>query len=256
MPNKTQSQTAELEKPTRVRYKVAVLTVFLAMITYLDRVCIATLAPNIMAEFTLTKVQMGYVFSAFALAYAVFEIPTARYADRIGTRAILARIVIWWSVFTMATGMAFNFVSLLVARFLFGAGEAGAWPSVARTFGRWVPKKERGTLQSFFFSAAFLAGALTPVIVTWLLGIISWRIVFILFGCSGLVWALIWSLWFRNEPSEHPGVNAAERTLIANGVEPAAIHVGGRRFWRKIILNRNVLALCLMYFPNLSKRTT
>ncbi|MFO1446772.1 MAG: MFS transporter [Opitutaceae bacterium] len=238
------------EKPTRVRYKVAGLAFLLAMVTYLDRVCIATLAPSIMAEFSLTKVQMGYVFSAFALAYATFEIPTAHYADRIGTRAILTRIVIWWSVFTMATGAAFNYVSLLVARFLFGAGEAGAWPCAARTFARWIPKKERGTVQGMFFSAAYLSGALTPLLVSFLHGFLSWRLVLVLFGGVGLVWATVWHLWFRNEPADHPKVNAAERDLIAAGCEPLVPHPKGGQFWRRILLNRNVLALCLMYFPN------
>lgn len=238
------------EKPTRVRYKVVGLALLLAMVTYLDRVCIATLAPDIMADFSLTKVQMGYVFSAFALAYAVFEIPTAHYADRIGTRAILTRIVIWWSAFTLATGAAFNYASLLVARFLFGAGEAGAWPCAARTFARWIPKKERGTVQGMFFSAAYFSGAVTPLLVSFLHGFMSWRLVLVLFGCIGLVWATVWHLWFRNEPAEHPEVNGAERDLIAAGCDPLVPHPKGGHFWRKILLNRNVLAICLMYFPN------
>ena len=174
-------RSTNAEKPTRVRYKVVGLALLLAMVTYLDRVCIATLAPDIMADFSLTKVQMGYVFSAFALAYAVFEIPTAHYADRIGTRAILTRIVIWWSAFTLATGAAFNYASLLVARFLFGAGEAGAWPCAARTFARWIPKKERGTVQGMFFSAAYFSGAVTPLLVSFLHGFMSWRLVLVLF---------------------------------------------------------------------------
>lgn len=149
-------------KPTRVRYKVAGLTFLLAMITYLDRVCIATVAPSIMADFPLTKVQMGYIFSAFALAYAAFEIPTARFADKIGTHAILTRIVVWWSAFTLLTGATFNFLSLLVARFLFGAGEAGAWPCAARTFARWIPKMQRGTLQGIFSARLFSQVRLRP----------------------------------------------------------------------------------------------
>ena len=123
--------------PTRVRYRVVGIVVLLGMITYLDRVCISTLAPHIMADLGLDKVQMGYVFSAFALAYALFEIPTAKMADRRGTRVVLARIVSWWSVFTLATAGALNHTMLLVVRFLFGAGEAGAWPCMARTFSRW-----------------------------------------------------------------------------------------------------------------------
>src|SRR3972149_3083956 len=110
-------------RPTRVRYQVVGMVILLGMVTYLDRVCISTVAPNIMADLGLTKVQMGYVFSAFALAYALFEIPTAWMADRAGTRAVLARIVTWWSAFTFATGAVGGYISLLVVRFLFGAGE-------------------------------------------------------------------------------------------------------------------------------------
>ena len=107
------------------------------MVTYLDRACIATLAPDIMRDLDLSKAQMSWVYSAFALAYAIFEIPTAWWADRSGTRKVLTRIVVWWSAFTMATAAAFNFTSMVIVRFLFGAGEAGAWPCVARTFSRW-----------------------------------------------------------------------------------------------------------------------
>src|SRR6187455_464336 len=109
---------------TRVRYQVVALTTLLAMVTYLDRVCISTLAPSIQRDLGLSTIQMSYVFSAFTLAYAVFEIPTAWWADRIGSRAVLTRIVLWWSVFTLATAAAFNYASMLIVRFLFGAGEA------------------------------------------------------------------------------------------------------------------------------------
>jgi sugar phosphate permease len=131
------------------------------MVTYLDRVCISKLAPDIMRDLGLTKVQMGWVFSAFALAYAAFEIPTAWWADRQGTRRVLTRIVVWWSSFTIATAGAFNYASLLALRFLFGVGEAGAWPGVARTFSRWIPRRERGTIQGIFFIGAHLAGGVT-----------------------------------------------------------------------------------------------
>src|SRR6478735_1637280 len=147
--------------PTRVRYQVVALTVLLAMVTYLDRVCISKLAPDIMQDLSLSKVQMGYVFSAFALAYALFEIATAA-----------------------ATG----FASLLVIRFLFGVGEAGAWPCVARTFSRWIPRRERGTVQGIFFAGAHLVGGLTPALVLWLLQFLSWRQIFVCFAGLGFVW--------------------------------------------------------------------
>ena len=175
-----------------VRYKVVAFAVTLAAVTYLDRVCISILAPDIMRDLGLSQVQMSYIFSAFTLAYAAFEIPTAWWADRIGSRAVLTRIVCWWSVFTMSSGGATGFPSLLAVRFLFGAGEAGAWPNVARVFSRWIPAGERGIVQGIFFSGAHLAGGLTPVVVAALSARISWRTVFVLFGLIGFFWALAW----------------------------------------------------------------
>lgn len=236
--------------PTRVRYRVVGIVILLGMITYLDRVCISTLAPHIMTDLNLTKVQMGYVFSAFALAYAIFEIPTAKMADRRGTRVVLARIVTWWSVFTLATAAAMNHTMLLVVRFLFGAGEAGAWPCMARTFSRWIPQHERGRVQGIFFAGAHLMGGLTPFIVTALLVFMPWRLIFVCFGLVGFVWVFAWYRWFRDEPVEHPEVNAAECTLIEAGRGTPSAHEGGWAYWKKLLANRNVLALCVMYVPN------
>src|SRR5262245_42930071 len=123
---------------TPIRYKVVGFAVALAGVTYLDRIAIGVLAPSIMKDLHLSQLQMGFVFSAFTLAYALFEIPTAWWADRIGSRRVLTRIVLWWSGFTMLTGTATNYVTLVVVRFLFGAGEAGAWPNAARVFSRWI----------------------------------------------------------------------------------------------------------------------
>lgn len=237
-------------RPTRVRYKVVGVVIAFGMITYLDRVCISTLAPHIMADLSLTKVQMGYVFSAFALAYALFEIPTAKMADRQGTRIVLTRIVAWWSAFTLATAAATGYRWMLIARFLFGAGEAGAWPCMARTFSRWIPQHERGKVQGIFFAGAHLMGALTPMIVTALLAFLPWRMVFVCFGLVGLVWTAVWYAWFRDEPTEHPAVNEAERALITAGRGPEMVHHGGWAYWKKLLTDRNVLALCIMYFPN------
>src|SRR5262245_49608940 len=106
--------------PTRVRYRVVGIMLLMAMVTYLDRVCISVAAPKIREELGLNAGQMSWVFTSFAIAYAAFEIPTAWWADRLGTRATLARIVLWWSGFTVATAAAWNYASMLVARFLFG----------------------------------------------------------------------------------------------------------------------------------------
>ncbi len=246
------NKTGSAGRPTRTRYVVVTMAVLLAMVTYLDRACIATLAPNIMKDLSLTKEQMSWIYSAFALAYALFEIPTAWWADRRGTRHVLTRIVVWWSGFTMATAAAFNFTSMVVTRFLFGVGEAGAWPSVARTFSRWIPKMERGTIQGIFFSGAHLAGGLTPMLVVWLTQSVhmQWRSIFVLFGLIGLVWAAAWFFWFRNDPSEHSQVNEAELKLITSDREPDGQKHEGWEYWKKLLTHRNTLPLCLMYFPN------
>ncbi len=235
---------------TRTRYTVVGLAVLLAMVTYLDRACLGTLAPAIMRDLALSKEQMSYVYSAFALAYAAFEIPTAWWADRHGTRKVLARIVVWWSAFTMATAAAFSLASLVTIRFLFGAGEAGAWPSVARTFSRWIPRAERGRIQGIFFAGAHLAGGVTPAIALALLQVTTWRMVFLIFGALGLVWAAVWYRWFRDEPGDHPEVNAAELARIVEGRPPDRPHRTDLRFWRRLFGQRNVLALCVMYAPN------
>lgn len=222
----------------------------LAMVTYLDRACIATLAPSIMRDLTLTKEQMSWVYSSFGIAYAVFEIPTAWWADRKGTRRVLTRIVLWWSAWTMLTGAAMNYAQMLVTRFLFGVGEAGAWPSVARTLSRWIPLRERGRMQGLFFCGAHLAGGLTPMLVMALIPIIHWRVIFLLFGMVGVVWALVWFRWFRDEPTEHPDVNAAEAHEIAAGRGDVAAGHGGWSYWQQALGHPNILPLCLSYIPN------
>ncbi|MBI1895948.1 MAG: MFS transporter [Acidobacteria bacterium] len=234
---------------TRVRYRVVGFLAVLAAITYFDRVCIATLAPRIMRDLGLGRVEMSYVFSAFTLAYAFFEIPSAWWGERIGTRKVLARIVIWWSLFTMATAAAWGFASMAVIRFLFGAGEAGAWPNAARTFSRWIPAGERGRVQGIFFMGAHFAGGIAPLLVAALEPRLGWRGVFLFFGVLGLVWAVWWLRWFRDEPSEHPSVAAEELRLIEKGRTDAASHSPGL-LWKVLPRNRDLQALCASYFAN------
>lgn len=222
----------------------------LGMITYLDRACIATLAPGIMADLSLSKLKMGYVFSSFAMSYALFGIPAAWLADLKGTRLVLAATVFCWSVFTIGTAAAVGFVSLLVIRFLFGVGEAGAWPCVARTFSRWIPRSERARAQGFFFAGSHISGGLTPFLVVAMLGVMSWRGIFVSFGSVGLIWATVWYRWFRDDPEEHPSVNAAELSHINLGRVSTRKKAAGWRIFVILARSRNIWALCLMYFPN------
>ncbi len=227
------------------RHKVLALAVCLAFITYLDRVCISVTAPDIMRELSLTKVQMGFIFSSFTLAYGIFELPTGWWGDRVGPRRVLTRIVLWWSLFTMATASAVGFRSLAVLRFLFGVGEAGAWPNVAKVFSRWFPSSERGTAQGVFFMGAHLGGGVTPVLVAFLVQRLHWRAVFVLFSLFGFAWAAVWRIWFRDDPAEHRAVSAAELEHIRAGrIGSADDHTPAFR----MLANPSVLAMCAAYF--------
>src|SRR6185295_14813380 len=233
-----------------VRNRVVAFTMALAAVTYLDRVCIAVLAPKISAELDLSRIQMGYVFSAFAVAYALFGVPAAWWADRDGARRVLALVVLWWSAFTMATAAAWNFVSLMIIRFLFGVGEAGAWPSVARVYSRWIPAGERGRIQGIFFAGAHLSGGLTPLAVAAIAGWLEWRAIFVFFGLIGVVWTIGWYAWFRDEPREHRAVPAAERDHIeaTRGLKAAKDHVPGG--WTAVFKTPTVAPLCVQAFAN------
>lgn len=231
-----------------VRYRVLAACIALGAVTYMDRVCISITSKDITQELGLSDTQMGFVFSIFSLAYGAFEIPTGWWGDRIGTRSVLTRIVSWWSAFTILTSLAFNYVSLLTIRFLFGIGEAGAWPNVAKTFSRWFPRAERGRAQGWFFIGAHGGAAITPILATWMMTFMSWRMIFICFGCIGFFWAAAWYWWFRNEPSEHPDVSPEELRIIASGRGDESSHDLRHVPWRNILSSRNVQLLCIAYF--------
>ena len=196
---------------------------FLAAMTfilYLDRACINQAAPIIKKELGISSTQLGFVFGAFTLAYAVFEIPAGWWGDRYGSRRILTRIVVWWSFFTALTGAAWGFGTLVVIRFLFGAGEAGALPNSARVLRGWFPDSSRGRAQGFVTTAMMIGGAAAPVASQWLIDRVGWRWSFVVFALAGVGWAVAFYTWFRDDPAEHPATNEAERRLIAAGRIP------------------------------------
>ena len=211
------------ERPTWVRYRVLAFLAAMTFVLYLDRVCLGQAAPTIQDELGISERAMGFVHAAFTLAYAVFEIPTGGWGDRYGSRGVLTRIVIWWSVFTALTGAATGLWVLLAVRFLFGAGEAGALPNSARVLRQWFPESARGQAQGVVTTAMMLGGAVAPVASQSLINGLGWRWTFAFFGILGLAWAASFYLWFREKPAEHPAVNSAERTLIAGaGQDPGA----------------------------------
>jgi MFS family permease len=228
----------------RSRYTLLRFTFVLSIITYIDRVCISSAAPAIREDLGLTAVQMGWVFSAFTFAYAVFEVPSGWLGDVIGPRKVLMRIVLWWSAFTAASGLAWSFVSLLATRFLFGVGEAGAFPNMSRSFRAWFPARERGTAHGVVFLGSRLGAAAAPPLVVVLIATIGWRAAFAVFGGLGVVWSVLWWRWFRDDPAEHPSVTREELEAIRSG-EPGAPEVP---FRAGDLLDFNLLRVCLMYF--------
>jgi MFS family permease len=230
-----------------LRSRVLAMTVALAFLTYMDRVCISVTAPAILRDLRLSNIQMGFVFSAFTAAYALFEIPTGWWADRIGSRRVLTRIVTWWSVFTGLTGLAWNFPSLLALRGLFGAGEAGAWPTVARSLSRWFPEQERGTAQGIFFMGAHLGGGLTPILVASIAARIGWRGTFPLLSVFGFIWAVSWFRWYRDEPRDHTSITTEELAWIEGGRHPVPEN-SRENIFRAAVKTPGIWFLCLMYF--------
>lgn len=196
------------------RYKVLAATFLLSLLLYIDRIAISTAKDGIAADLQLSDVQIGWTLSVFALGYALFQVPGGMLGDRLGARKTLSLIVSFWSVFTGLTGMAWNYISLMIARFLFGAGEAGAYPCISRTVYSWFPLKERGIVNGINFSGSRVGAAFSLPVIAWLIDATGWRISFFILGIIGFAWAIIWYVWFRDEPEHHASLPAAEKQFI------------------------------------------
>jgi ACS family glucarate transporter-like MFS transporter len=230
--------------PTRVRGRVLAFASLLAVVTYLDRICISAAAPAIMRDLHLTVLEMSVVFSAFTLSYSLFEIPSGWLGDTRGPRRVLTRIVLWWSVFTSLTGAVSNYVLLLVTRFLFGAGEAGAYPNASIVIARWFPPDQRASISGVLLMATQLGGALAPLLVLPLQIRYGWRASFFVFGMLGIAWAICWYSWFRDSPGEKAGVSPSElEELSGVGVGPAHGFP-----WRAAVHSESVMAMLGMAF--------
>jgi MFS family permease len=230
--------------PTRARHTLLGFALGTMALAYVDRVAISMSSGAIQRELALSDAQLGWVFSAFTLAYALFEVPSGWLADRFGARRMMARIVLWWSAFTLATASASGFASLLGIRFLFGVGEAGVLPTLASAFRRWLPDRERGRAFGLTVAAGALGSAISQPIVGAMLGEFSWRETFAVFGGVGAAWAAAWFAWVRDDPREHGAVNAAELAEIGPPAREA--HRGVP--WSRLLRSRNLVVICAMYF--------
>jgi sugar phosphate permease len=191
---------------------------------------------------------VGWILSSFRWGYALFQIPGGWLGDRIGPRRALALIVTWWSIFTSATALAWSATSMAAFRFLFGIGEAGAFPIATRSLSRWILPGERGFAQGLTHAGSRLGAALTPSIVVLLMAAYGWRAAFFVFGLMGLLWAAIWYWYYRDTPQEHASVNEAERNLILNSVGGARTSKTRSVPWRQILASSTLWTLSAMYF--------
>lgn len=187
----------------------------------MDRVCISAAKEPVAADLGLSDTQMGWVLSAFALGYALCQTPAGLLADRYGPRMILTTVVALWSLFTGLTAVAWNYVSMLIVRFFFGAGEAGAFPGIARTVFSWIPMNERGLVQGLNFAGSRLGGAFALPIVAWMISRHGWKATFIILMAVGFVWSVFWYFWFRDDPAQHPGLSEREREHIEKNRQQA-----------------------------------
>lgn len=192
-------------------------TFFISLFMYIDRACISAAKDPITGDLGLSDNQMGWVLSAFALGYALFQVPGGIMSDRFGPRKVLAGIIGLWSIFTAFTGLAKSYISMLVVRFFFGAGEAGAFPGISRAVYSWIPMKERGLVQGINFSGSRVGAALAMPLVAGLITGIGWRHTFIALGLIGVIFGLLWYLMFRNKPEELRGISEKEKEIILTG---------------------------------------
>lgn len=237
---------APSRRPTRVRHIVLWLTVALYLITYMDRVAISAAVPSIQREFGFSTITIGWVLAAFQISYTIFNIPSGWFGDRIGPRKALTIIVTWWSAFTALTAMTFSATSMIVCRFLFGVGESGAFPIATRSLSNWMLPTERGWAQGATHAGSRLGGAVTPVIVAAIIAVWGWRAPFLIFALFGLLWGLVWFIYYRDRPDEHGSVNQAERDMIRaalNRKERASHNVP----WKQILSSPQMWLLAAMY---------
>jgi D-galactonate transporter len=235
------------------RWYILFLICLMYLITYLDRVNISTAAPEISKEFGFDKITMGVIFSAFVWAYAIFQVPGGWLSDRFGARPVLATVVAYWSVMTAATAAATGAISFIVIRFLFGVGEAGAFPGATRSMQLWYPRQERGLVQGLTHSASRLGAAIAPPLVVLIMTNFGWRSVFYICGAVGFVWSLWWYLSYRNLPEEHGMVNRGElehiRGIDAQGnVRAAQIERKAQVPWGTLLRSPNMWAIMCAYF--------
>jgi MFS transporter, ACS family, glucarate transporter len=232
--------------PIPYRFRVLVMLCSLTALTYMDRICISIVGVRIKSDLHLNNEQFGWVLAAFALAYAVFEIPSGMLGDRIGPRKVFIRIVLMWSFFTALTGLVNGLIALLIVRFLFGVGESGTYPNSILVVSRWFPVSETGKALSWVGIGSQLGSAIAPLIIVPIAAAYGWRMPFFVIGSIGIVWVWVCYSWFRDFPARMKTMPAPEMKMI----ESSCRHNNQQQpvSWKLIFRNSTLWPLMLMYF--------
>lgn len=220
---------------------------------YLDRVNISIAGRSIANEFHFDNVQLGWVFSAFVLGYALFQAPAGRIADRIGPRVTLTAGVVWWGVFTalltvISPNAAAVLALIIAVRFLLGIGEAVVYPASNCIVAAWIPSIERGIANGFIFAGVGFGAGVTPPLITCIMLQHGWRAAFWASAVIGLATGIVWYVLARDTPKQHPWISAGERDLIAKGLPAQAMQATAHTSWRAIARNSSIWAVTLSYF--------
>lgn len=229
------------------RYRFFLGSFLITLLLYVDRVCISSAKDAISNDLSLTDTQMGWVLGAFALGYALFQVPGGEMGDKYGVRKVMTSIMVLWSLFTSLTGAAWNFLSMLFFRFIFGAGEAGAFPNISRAAFSWVPTKERGIFQGINFSGSRLGAAFALPLVAYLIDAWGWRNIFYFFGLIGVLFAVAFYVFFRNKPEDHPGLSQEEKDFIISNRQHRIEKKGGNLSSKTILSSTNVILAMIQY---------
>ena len=233
-----------------IRILLVFSTFLLTVLLYIDRACISAAKEEISGDLNFDLTDFGWVMAMFTLGYALFQTPAGKWADKSGPRSVLASIVGIWSVLTALTGAAWSFVSMLIIRFLFGAGEAGAFPSLAKVVYNWFPVKERGIIQGINFSGSRIGAAFALPLVAIIIAGVGWRMSFLIFGLAGLIFALLWYLLFRNMPEESGAISDEEKKYILENREQASGDEKTILGFGTIIKSRNMWLAMLQYMAS------
>ncbi len=230
------------------RYQVLAGLSILSMITFLDRIALSSASTSIMEDLHISTVQWGWILGIFTLAYGAFEIPTGWLGDKLGGKTVLARVVIWWSFFTILTGFSTGFIMLLVVRFLFGVGEAGAYPNISIVLNKWFPALERARAQATIWGFSRIGAALTPFLVLPLQTKFNWHMPFYVLGVAGFIWVIFWIVLHKENPADCKTITAEELLIINQNRDQENKKTEHDLDYWKFFKSRNLWFLMSMYF--------